>query len=219
MGEHEQGGMLRNVVVLGLIALIASVVTLLVVNLTTHMKTTTHQATNALEKVPKPYVLGNPDASFKDYELVPGTWQGEFNRLPQVGPIPSHNWREMHFNVNPNQDFHGAIDLNVFVPKGQGDADTIGKPASWNDAYSKVDMQVWDLDTNKMVSHNESRSGADLKAGHHYQYLIKFYNAHAFTLLDHTAGANNQSSFISQSNGKAVSYTITDFEAATYEDD
>lgn len=80
-------------------------------------------------------------------------------------------------------------------------------------------MQVWDLDTNKMVSHNESRSGADLKAGHHYQYLIKFYNAHAFTLLDHTAGDNNQSSFISQSNGKAVSYTITDFEAATYEDD
>lgn len=45
MGENEQGGMLRNVVILGLIALIASVITALVLNLRTKMVDHVDEAT------------------------------------------------------------------------------------------------------------------------------------------------------------------------------
>lgn len=221
MGEHEQGGMLRNVVVLGLIALIASVITLLVVNLTTHMKATTHQATNALAKVPKPYVFAKNDVTFASYTTGAG-WNGQFYRLPQVGSIPSHNWREIHFDVTPDQDFTGVVDLNVFIPKGQGDATTapgVHSP-NWNDAYSKVSTKILDVTTGKSVAPSDWHgTGAPLTAGHTYTYSIRYYNDHAFELLDHTPGLNDQSSFVSQSNGKAVTYHIDNFEAATYEDD
>lgn len=221
MGEKEQGGMLRNVVILGLIALIASVVTLLVVNLTTHMKTTTHHATNALAKVPKPYVFAKNNVTFDSYTANAG-WNGQFYRLPQVGPIPSHNWREIHFDVTPDQDFTGVVDLNVFIPEGQGDATTAPYVHSpdWNDAYSNVDAKIIDVTTGKTVPLSASHgTGAALKAGHTYTYSIRYYNDHAFELLDHTPGRNDQTSFVSQSNGKAVTYHIDDFEAATYEDD
>lgn len=49
MGENEQGGMLRNVVILGLIALISAVVIGLVVNLTHNTKDRTNQAAEDIE--------------------------------------------------------------------------------------------------------------------------------------------------------------------------
>lgn len=50
MGENEQGGMLRNVVVIGLVAMIALVVTLAVVGLKGNMKSGTSNATNSIQK-------------------------------------------------------------------------------------------------------------------------------------------------------------------------
>lgn len=46
MGENEQGGMLRVVVVVGLVALIAAVVTALVITLKNKMKSTATGASN-----------------------------------------------------------------------------------------------------------------------------------------------------------------------------
>lgn len=50
MGENEQGGMLRNVVILGLIALIAAVVIGLVVGLSSHMKTSSNTVSDTIQK-------------------------------------------------------------------------------------------------------------------------------------------------------------------------
>lgn len=50
MGENEQGGMLRVVVVVGLVALIAAVVTALVITLKNKMKATSTGATDDVSK-------------------------------------------------------------------------------------------------------------------------------------------------------------------------
>lgn len=50
MGENEQGGMLRVVVVVGLVALIAAVVTALVITLKNKMKATSTEATDDVSK-------------------------------------------------------------------------------------------------------------------------------------------------------------------------
>lgn len=50
MGENEQGGMLRTVVILGLIALIAAVVTGGVISLSAHMKTTSNKVSDNIQK-------------------------------------------------------------------------------------------------------------------------------------------------------------------------
>lgn len=49
MGENEQGGMLRVVVVVGLVALIAAVVTALVITLKNKMKTTSTAAQDGID--------------------------------------------------------------------------------------------------------------------------------------------------------------------------
>ena len=49
MGENEQGGMLRVVVVVGLVALIAAVVIVAVMSLKTKMGTTTQNATSGVD--------------------------------------------------------------------------------------------------------------------------------------------------------------------------
>lgn len=49
MGENEQGGMLRVVVVVGLVALIAAVVTALVITLKDKMKSTSTTAQNGID--------------------------------------------------------------------------------------------------------------------------------------------------------------------------
>lgn len=50
MGENEQGGMLRNVVVVGLVAMIALIVTLAVVGLKGNMLAGTSNATDSIQK-------------------------------------------------------------------------------------------------------------------------------------------------------------------------
>lgn len=50
MGENEQGGMLRTVVVVGLVAMVALIITLGVVGLSANMKSTTNGATDGIQK-------------------------------------------------------------------------------------------------------------------------------------------------------------------------
>jgi len=62
MGENEQGGMLRVVVVVGLVAIIAAVVIYAVLQLKKNMNDTTSGATqNINDNVAKGASVGNPD--------------------------------------------------------------------------------------------------------------------------------------------------------------
>ena len=69
MGENEQGGMLRTVVVVGLVALIAAVITLGVVGLKSNMTKNTDRAVGAVATAKVPYSVENPDVTYKKYIL------------------------------------------------------------------------------------------------------------------------------------------------------
>lgn len=55
MGENEQGGMLRTVVVIGIIAMVALIITLGVVGLKSNMSKNTDKAVGTVVKTTIPY--------------------------------------------------------------------------------------------------------------------------------------------------------------------
>lgn len=59
MGENEQGGMLRTVVVVGLVALISAVVIFGITGLKASMTKNTATAVYNVDKTPKPYPFEN----------------------------------------------------------------------------------------------------------------------------------------------------------------
>jgi len=67
MGEREQGGMLRTVVVVGLVALIAAVIIYAVIGLSGHMKSTTNSASDGIQKEIK-NVNGGVEEVTDDYD-------------------------------------------------------------------------------------------------------------------------------------------------------
>lgn len=91
MGENEQGGMLRNVVILGLIALIASVVTALVLNLRTKMVDHVDEAT-------PPTVILNllepEDFQFNQHDV-----KNNFSSLPKSVYHWDNNQTVLHFDT------------------------------------------------------------------------------------------------------------------------
>lgn len=69
MGENEQGGMLRTVVVVGLVALISMVVTLGVVGLSGNMKSITNNTGNGIQKEIKNANGDTVESVVDDYDM------------------------------------------------------------------------------------------------------------------------------------------------------
>lgn len=68
MGEREQGGMLRTVVVVGLVALIAAVIIYAVIGLSGHMKSTTNSASDGIQKEIKNANSDTVESVVDDYD-------------------------------------------------------------------------------------------------------------------------------------------------------
>lgn len=68
MGEREQGGMLRTVVVIGIVAMVAIMVIFAAVGLTMNMKSTTNGATDNIQKNIKQANGDAPEAVTDDYD-------------------------------------------------------------------------------------------------------------------------------------------------------
>lgn len=91
MGENEQGGMLRNVVILGLIALIASVITALVLNLRTKMVDHVDEAT------PPTVILNLLEP--EDFQFNMHDVKNNFSSLPKSAYHWDNNQTVLHFDT------------------------------------------------------------------------------------------------------------------------
>ena len=211
MGENEQGGMLRTVVVVGLVALIAGVIIAGVVGMKASMTKNTATAVYNVEKVGKPYQFqNNGDLHFDAYSV--GYWNGTFYHFPKIGSVPPGNWREVHFTVTPSQTSTLQLDINSY----DNDLPGFNPSNNDNDATSQRVNDVYENGT-LVGSAIPGKSNVKLEAGHSYQVICKWYNDKSRTLYDSdSAGGGTTAVVLGTPNGSAGSFKISDVEAATY---
>lgn len=112
MGENEQGGMLRTVVVIGIIAMVALIVTLGVVGLKSNMNNHVNDTTSLVEKHVN-------DASGRDYESTTIFKYGNFNEGAKTVAIAGFdeskpNWAAYSRDLTiPSEYVKGGVTYNV----------------------------------------------------------------------------------------------------------
>ncbi len=208
MGENEQGGMLRTVVVVGLVALIALIITLGVVGLKNNMTKNTNSAVGAVVKTKWPYY--GKDISFTNYTPAKYAWIGPRYRLPYIGDIPVNNWRDIMLKLTvKTTDVFATIDVNNYLKAyGYGDND--------NDDMSKRTFEIRNAATNELISKNDT---AKLKAGTTYSISIRYFNNTSHVLYDSKdENARTAIAIIAVDSHSPISVTIDSIEAATYDD-
>ena len=211
MGENEQGGMLRVVTVIGLVAIIAAVVIFGITGLKSNMSKNSDTAIYNVQKAGKPYQFqNNGNLHFDAYSI--GDWNGTFYRFPKIGSVPPGNWREVHLTVTPDQTSMLQLDINTY------DSDLPGFSISNND-NDDISQRVNDVYDNGVLvgSAIPGKSSVKLEAGHSYQVISKWYNNKPRTLYDTDyAGGGATAIVLGTPNGSAGSFKISDVEAATY---
>ena len=208
MGENEQGGMLRTVVVIGIIAMVALIVTLGVVGLKNNMTKNTDSAVGAVVTTKVPFgVTDNGNATYGSYTPDPNHWSGNWYRLPLIGEIPSNSWREIHVNLTTNTDLDLAADINDY------DYDLPGYTLN-----NGNDSDVINKRSFKLYENGNIISSSNLKKGHTYDYVIKYFNGTPRTLYDGKTNNLRTALVLSSPNGSPVGATINSVEAATYDD-
>lgn len=209
MGENEQGGMLKTVVVIGIIAMVALIITLGVVGLKNNMTKNTASAVYNVEKTPKPYSFANNgDIQFDKYQV--SDWNGSYYDIPVSDNIQPGYWREIHATIAPETDATMQVDINAYDldnPVGQ----------SGNDDDEVVKREVKMYENGKLVQNmNWGYIKANLKAGHTYQLLVKYHNNRPRTLYNTKPGTMPTRFIIGTPDGSAGKVKVTDLEAATY---
>lgn len=216
MGENEQGGMLRTVVVVGIIAMIALIVTLGVVGLKGNMTKNTATAIYQVEKTPSPYTFfKNGDISFNSYQVEP--WNGFYYQIPVKSNIKPDYWREVHMQLTPAQDSTVQVDINNY------DLDNPSATTDINDNDVVSERVVYLYEGTTLIQNMWNGKGVgNMKAGHTYQLLIKYHNGTDRTLYDINTNAPSGSSngmsrlVLGTPDGSAGKVKVTDVEAATY---
>ena len=214
MGENEQGGMLRTVVVVGLVALIVIVITLGVVGMKASMTKNTATAVYNVEKTPKPYPFpNNGDVQFEKYQV--SGWNGPYYDLPVSDNIQPGCWREFHATIAPETDATMQVDINAF------DLDNPDGNPGYNDSDDVNKREVKMYENGNLVQNmGEGYTKANLKAGHTYQILVKYHNNRPRTLYDSATkdrtGVLPTRFYIGTPDGSAGKVKVTDLEAATY---
>lgn len=216
MGENEQGGMLRVVVVVGLIAIIAMSVIFAVTGLKGNMNKNTDTAVGAVVKMAKPYGGFNPNVNYAKYTPDPSanTGYGEHGwYVPIVGDIPNNSWREYVITLTPDKDVWINFDVNN-NPKV-----VVGND---HDDISKRTLMIYQ--GNNLLS---TETGTDLinhynlKANTKYVLVAKFFNNSGQTLVDQMYNypwANLSALHSGTVDGSAYNLNIASVEAATYDD-
>jgi len=209
MGENEQSGMLRSVVVIGIIAMIATVIIVAVVGLKSTMTKNTDTAVGTVVTVKSPY-YGN-DISFTQYTSGQNAWLGPRYRLPYIGDLPSNNWRDIMIKVTPvKTDISLTVDINNYLTQ-DGDGSN-----NDNDDISKRIVEIRNSATNELLSRNQ---GAELKAGTTYDISIRYFNNKKQVIYDAKNQDFRTALAMTASDGKSpISVTVTSIEAATYDD-
>lgn len=216
MGENEQGGMLRTVVVIGLIALIAAVVIFGITNLKGNMIKNSDTAVYNVDKAGKLYQFNsnNGNASFDSYQV--GVWNGVTYRLPAMGKIPPDNWREVHVTLKVNQTSVLSYDINNYdydVPGGLKPNPATG---SINDCDVLSERSVQIYEGSKLIYSDLHNHNNTLQANHEYTIVAKWHNGTSRTLYEGLHESDHSSIIVGTPDGSAGSFTVTDVEGATY---
>lgn len=210
MGENEQGGMLRSVVVIGIIAMVALIITLGVVGLKDNMNKNTATAVYNVQKAPKPYpFVNNGNIQFDKYSMT--YWNGPQYDIPVTENIKPGYWREVHATITPETDATMQVDINAY---------DLDNPAqqSGNDADEVLKREIKMYENGTLIQDmGWGGTKANLKAGHTYQLLVKYHNNLPRTIYDTTGPGGTPTRFIiGTPDGSAGKVKITDLEAATY---
>lgn len=210
MGENEQGGMLRTVVVIGIIAMITLIIILGVVSLKNSMTKNTATAVYNVDKVPKPYPFANNgDIQFDKYSMT--GWNGPQYDIPVYENIKPGYWRELHATIAPETDVTMQVDVNAY---------DLDNPAqhSDNDADEAGQREIKMYENGTLVQDmGWGITKANLKAGHTYQLLVKYHNNLPRTIYDIPGPGVPPTRFIiGTPDGSAGKVKVTNLEAATY---
>lgn len=218
MGENEQGGMLRNVVVVGIVALIAAVVIVGVVGMKASMNKNTNTAVGSVMTMQKPVLQEEVTFYAKLNASNTGGVHGPRYRMPYIGEIPNNSWRDIYLDLEPKSsgDTNLIIDTNEYTDKDN--------PSGNNDLTSRMLITVQEDGSNKMTyiaggSYNVG--GVDLKQGKTYHIHIKMFNETGAPIFDAVKeGSRSALIFNKVGSGSAdyVEVVIKNMTAATYDD-
>ena len=209
MGENEQGGMLRTVVVVGLVAMVALIITLVVVGLKNNMTKNTNNAVGTVVTTKSPYY--GKDISFTSYTPDKNAWNGPRYRLPYIGDIPANNWRDIMIKLTPKTtDVSATIDINNYLTQySDGNNND-------NDDISKRTFEIRNAATNELISKD---AGGELKAGTTYSISIRYFNNTSHVVYDsHEADLRTAIAMTAVDSHSPISVKIDSIEAATYDD-
>ena len=208
MGENEQSGMLRNVVVVGIIAMLTLIMILSFFGLKSNMTKNTNSAVGTVVTTKLPYY--GKDIAFTNYTPSQNAWLGPRYRLPYIGNIPANNWRDIMIELTPKTtDVSVTIDINDYLTQY-----TDGNNND-NDDISKRTFEIRNTATNEIISKN---AGAELKAGTTYSISIRYFNNTNHVLYDSKSDDTRTAIVIVASDGHSpISVTINSIEAATYD--
>ena len=216
MGENEQGGMLRTVVVVGIVAMVALIITLGVVGLKNNMTKNTDRAVGAVVTTKVPYSVVNPDVTYKKYTLDNSDNWGRVDHcifFPLVGDVPNNSWRENRLVVNSSERVYIRVDVSV-IPEANPTSND-------SDDQSKRLLEVYDENGNKLVSTNNVGNKVYLDKDKDYTLIVKYFNNSGQRFIERGENVQpwNRTNLISGTDdGSSYKLKVKSFEAATYDD-
>lgn len=220
MGENEQGGMLRTVVVVGIVAMVALIITLGVVGLKGSMLKNTDRAVGAIATTKVPYSVQNPDVTYVNYP--PATtidnWGLGHNlfTFPIIGDIPPNSWREVRMEVESNKRTWFKLDINTNYK--------VSQPGNNNDDVSRRQLLIYDENGNLIQKANDSQ----MLSGHNYLekdttyvFVVKYYNDKGEPLVEDSSKPDWRDLtmlYTGVDDNSEYNFKVKAFEAATYDD-
>lgn len=214
MGENEQGGMLRTVVVVGIVAMVALIVTLGVVGLKNNMNKSSNNAVVTMQKIPLPVPGTSGNINFKKYDAatIAGAPYNRY-RLPDFGALAPHHWETIRIYLTAETDIDLTLDTNLFdrsVP-------------NTNISYQNDDD---DVNKRQIVYYDENGNPytGTLKAGHSYVIQSTSYNNRSVPLYhQYRPGSDNdwqRSNLVMTPSTKVdIAAKVTNIEYAQYGDE
>lgn len=213
MGENEQGGMLRTVIVVGIIALIAAVITLGVVSLKSNMHKNTNKAVGAVATATVPF----SSKHHTNYVSKEVSLSSDNTVFPIIGDIPPNSWREVHIEFTVDKPVNVQVDINDSYGTNRSSTND-------NDDLSKRELDIYQngvLTQTKFIGKWTDASKFIAQPNINYVMVVKYFNntADVFTENESTdLWQHTPNLWTKAVDGSAYQFNIKSFEAATYDD-
>ena len=217
MGENEQGGMLRTVVIMGIIAMLTLIIILSVVGLKNNMTKNTNNAVGNVAMTKVPYTVQNADVDYVDYIPAAATfWNLGENRFtfPIIGDIPPNSWRDVRMEVESNKRTWIKLDINTNYK--------VSQPHNNHDDVSRRQLLIYDDNGNliQKANHLQMESGhIYLEKDTPYVFVIKYYNDKGEPLVEDSGKPDYDDLtmlYTGVDDNSAYNFKVIAFEAATY---